>query len=654
MRQEVIRTAMMAQGWRAMGSTATKSNREKSEAMGTQGGKSDKNIVYATKIVEELKQASKGLKRFLPLPNQPLLPLHDKVICGKLDLKGLTIDKPLEITCCCFEDEIDLRYCEFKQLVDFSGCTFRKEFNSGDATHSLTIYRKDLVCNRSRFESAAYFNGMHVEGDAYFEDSCFELEGLEKPPDSQLGSKYTVDFTEAHFGHQLVCHRSTFKGPVTFNAVNCDGSGSFDGCRFITRTRFEDKPEIDFNWASFERNLWCQDAEYTANVNFRSVKCGYNAFFKRTLFDEEADLRFLELSRNLDLRWTYWAKRAKLGQIQVSKKLRLGGACFQDAVELYDSRIGVLELWDPNPPEGEAIRVRPPTGEALEEVVVGEKQDKLQELERRLNQTERLASRFVRRIRKVAPFSRDAKDRSGAEEEELIDKLFRAEEEELIDKLFPFKLRHKQYSAGLNLTGTTFERFHGGPTDRLTQKLALRLADMQDPTKFSIDPYLQLRNHYLKIGDESRAKEMRLRGFEALRENAWASEGRTNWTLKRWLAEYLLYWPTSYGYRVWHVLLPALLLFFVVGTISFWPADALTPTSPEIRDPRESPFLNKALERSIFSLDLLIPALDLRYEAMWMPKQLYGLAYAVIHSILGWVLIALLLAWLTGVIKPRD
>jgi hypothetical protein len=44
----------------------------------------------------------------------------------------------------------------------------------------------------------------------------------------------------------------------------------------------------------------------------------------------------------------------------------------------------------------------------------------------------------------------------------------------------------------------------------------------------------------------------------------------------------------------------------------------------------------------------------LRYEAMWMPNQLHSLAYAIIHSILGWVLIALLLAWLTGVIKPPD
>jgi hypothetical protein len=69
-------------------------------------------------------------------------------------------------------------------------------------------------------------------------------------------------------------------------------------------------------------------------------------------------MRFLEIGRDLDLRRTYWAKRAKLGQIQVAKKLALGGACFQGAVELYDSSLGVLELWDPNHPDGEVFRVR--------------------------------------------------------------------------------------------------------------------------------------------------------------------------------------------------------------------------------------------------------------------------------------------------------
>lgn len=605
--------------------------------MSTNSGKSHQQVVDAKDIVEELKKGSRRSRRFLLPPKKPLLPLEpNTIIRGNLDLRNLVLDKPLEIRDCHFKGKVDLRNSEFRQLVNFSGCTFRKEFNSGDATHALTIYRKDLICHRSRFENAAYFNGIQVEGDAYFEESCFELERLETPPDSQLGSKYTVDFTDAHFEHQLVCDRATFKGPVTFKAINCDGSGYFNRCRFITGTRIEDEPEIDFNWASFGRNLWCQNAEYRAEVNFRSVKCGYNAFFKSTLFGEKVDLRYLDVGRNLDLRWTYGAERVKLGQIHVPKKLRLGGACFKSAVELYDSNIGVLELWDPNYPADKAIEVRTTEEDHLEPAI--HKGHAELELLDRADQPIGMLKRLVYRL---FPSLKGAKRQAKADS--------------LAEKLFPFK------STDLNLTETTFERFHGGPNEALAKTLAFKLADSQHPTKFSIAPYLQLRSHYLKIGDESTAGAARAHGYVALRKNAWSNlwggPGRTRWSLKRWMAEVLLYWPTSYGHRVWPILLPAIVALLIIGTYVFWPPERLeVMQGTDYEPPHESPRALKVLERSVYSLDLLVPALNLRYEAMWVPESgwLLGWLYATLHSILGWILIALFITWLTGVIKPSD
>jgi hypothetical protein len=562
--------------------------------------------------------------------------LHKKKIRGKLDLSHLVIEAPLEIQDCCFEGEVDLTYCEFQQVVNFSGCTFSEKFNSGDATHSLTIYRKNLICNGCRFENEAYFNGMRVEGDAHFVGSCFELEELEKLPDSQLGSRYTVDFTDAQFGYQLICNGATFKGPVTFKAVECGGYGSFDGCRFITKTTIKDEAEINFNWASFGRNLWCRGAEFSAKVNFRSVKCGYNAFLKNTRFDGEVDLRFLDVGRDLDLRWTFWARRAKLAQIQVSKKLLLGGACFRGPVELYDSNIGVLELWDPNHPNDEAIEVRTRKGDL--EVVVHK--DRVNVELRRWEDDEKKAER---RIRRFLLSSKDGRDHD--------------EGEDLVEKLFPFKFGHEQYLTGLNLTGTSFERFHGGPSEKLAKTLALKLADEQDPTRFSIDPYRNLRSHYANIGDEAEARNMRVSGYHGLRENVRRTDGRSNWTPKRRMAEWLLYRPTRYGYRIWPILLPAIGVLFLLGTVVFWSHGSLEPVAgTEYEPPYDAPLTQKMFERSIYSLDLLVPALNLRYEAMWVPATgwVLGWLYATVHSILGWILIALLVTWLTGVIKPPD
>jgi hypothetical protein len=212
-------------------------------------------------------------------------------------------------------------------------------------------------------------------------------------------------------------------------------------------------------------------------------------------------------------------------------------------------------------------------------------------------------------------------------------------------------------SPGLNLTGTTFERFHGGPSEQLALRLALKLANEQDPTKFSLDPYLELRDHYLKIGNEARARDMRVRGYQALRENARKPDGRTRWTLRRRTAEQLLYRPTNYGYRIWPVLLGLMFLFFVAGTGAFWPEDTLERVPGTKYDkPHEAPFAQKVFERFVYSVDLFIPALNLRYEAMWVPQArwLPGWIYATAHSIVGWILIALFISWLTGVIKPPE
>lgn len=557
-----------------------RSNRN--EAVDTQSGKPK---VKAKAIADVLKR-SKSPRRLLYWPKKALLPSeHKTVIEGDLDLRNLVINRPLEFKSCVFQGNVDLRYCEFNQAVNFTNCTFIKRFNSGDASRSLTIYHKDLIFNKCCFKDEAYFNRIQVEGDADFTGSRFELERVEKRHDSLLESDYTVDFADAQFGYQFICNGAIFKGPVNFKAIKCGASGSFNGAHFITKTKIKSKEEINFKWAAFDRNFLSRGTEYRAGGNFRSVKCGYNAVFERARFDEEVDMRFLDIGRDLDLRWTYWAKRAKLGQIQIAKKLALGGASFQGAVELYDSSIGVLELWDPNHRYGKVIQVRTRKEDHLD-VVVHEDHGELDTLDESEEESEYLRNRIRRRIYELGNglqrLAYCLLSRMGQRKVSFLRAPKNQDEpDDLVKRLFPFKLRDENYVPGLNMTGITFERFHGGPSERLAKRLALKLADKQDPIKFSIDPYLQLRNHYLKIGDENTAGEVRSRGYRALRKNAWShwckQGGRTAWSWKRWLAEVLLYWPTSYGHRIWPLLVLTIGGLVITGTIIFWSQGALSP-----------------------------------------------------------------------------
>jgi hypothetical protein len=102
-----------------------------------------------------------------------------------------------------------------------------------------------------------------------------------------------------------------------------------------------------------------------------------------------------------------------------------------------------------------------------------------------------------------------------------------------------------------------------------------------------------------------------------------------------------------------------------LGAVLFWPDDALVVTpdkaDKEMPTPADnSNFSQKLFDRSVYSLDLLIPVLDLRYGLMWVSNpdnpQLWHIVrefYWTLHQLLGWALVAVILAWLAGIIKTE-
>jgi hypothetical protein len=54
-----------------------------------------------------------------------------------------------------------------------------------------------------------------------------------------------------------------------------------------------------------------------------------------------------------------------------------------------------------------------------------------------------------------------------------------------------------------------------------------------------------------------------------------------------------------------------------------------------------------------YSLDLLTPIIDMDAARVWMPREnwWFGRNYARLHRILGWILVPIGLAAITGIIK---
>jgi len=216
----------------------------------------------------------------------------------------------------------------------------------------------------------------------------------------------------------------------------------------------------------------------------------------------------------------------------------------------------------------------------------------------------------------------------------------------------------------------------------------MKLVKEQDPGKFSRDPYLQLERYFKKIGDDAEAADIHYKSHLDFRQKANDPNGRPAWTWKRNVGDWLLFRGIGYGHKAWLLLLP-ILIIILTGALVFWhdnalvlspdkaaksapvPADGSTAQSTAVPDdgstaksmpvPADSSnFWQKALERSAYSLDLLVPVLDLRYGTMWIPnpsesQPWRGLRefYAIAHSVIGWALIAVILAWLAGIIKTE-
>jgi hypothetical protein len=303
-----------------------------------------------------------------------------------------------------------------------------------------------------------------------------------------------------------------------------------------------------------------------------------------------------------------------LGQSSIGERLRLGGSYFEREVELYSTDIRVLELIDANYPIKERpLQVRDSKRQDGSEPVLTSKE------------LERIFGEGTKRFRITRSKDRQKK----------------------VEDLFPFQ------PAMLNLTDISFERFHGGPHRELARDLAVRLSEGQDPTKFSRDPYLQLEKYYSDIGDEDDALDIHYKGHCALRKNAKAykrssEEGRVNWSrMKIWGPDLIWKWTTGYGQQMKR-LLYIFVVFVVAGTLFFWSNNTLTVPSRVETSAESQQMQPKWVDRMVYSLDLLIPVLDLRGGDIRIPNDT---RYEVLHIFIGWLLVALLIAWITAIAK---
>jgi hypothetical protein len=110
-----------------------------------------------------------------------------------------------------------------------------------------------------------------------------------------------------------------------------------------------------------------------------------------------------------------------------------------------------------------------------------------------------------------------------------------------------------------------------------------------------------------------------------------------------WFGSSLLDGLIGYGRRPWKAGVPCI-VFIALGCVLF------SPTKMEPQKPEDTP---RVYNRFWYSLGLFLPFVNLQADNVWKPKadQTFLRTYMCLHILAGWILVPLVLAALTGLIR---
>jgi len=165
-----------------------------------------------------------------------------------------------------------------------------------------------------------------------------------------------------------------------------------------------------------------------------------------------------------------------------------------------------------------------------------------------------------------------------------------------------------------------------------------KLLAVVNQSAYSGDVYRRLEEFFARQGYRADADQAFIAGKHRERHEYFRSG---DWP--GWLGSWMLYLLVGYGRRPWQAAIPCAILV-ALGCVLF------SPKKMEPRNPEETPRL---YSRFWYSLGLFLPFVDLQADKIWKPKadQTFLRSYMRVHILLGWILIPIVLAALTGLIK---
>jgi hypothetical protein len=169
---------------------------------------------------------------------------------------------------------------------------------------------------------------------------------------------------------------------------------------------------------------------------------------------------------------------------------------------------------------------------------------------------------------------------------------------------------------------------NGNPVDRDPFNVSWFKSWLARQEQYAPQPYEQLANVLLKEGYETKSRDILVASRERQRDEA-------PWLNKVWLT--LLQFSIGYGYRIYYAFLWAGLLIILGALV--------------LMISKSSPYKGKLADSMLYSVDRLLPAIELHHGNDVKEPTGWVRYYFVIHQLLGFLLAFFIVAAITGLAR---
>ncbi len=635
--------------------------------------------------------------------------LEDRIVEGELDLSRLDFPVPLIFRRCHFLDAVRLENAHLRYLA-FTGCHCQKGLDARNLVvdadlhldkgfrSSSPLYLDDSVIRGTLWGSQAVFEdperrrcleakNLHVRGDVRMESSCFL--GEVKLANSRIGGdaifangllqsdNFTLNLCGARIDGQVLLEKTAVYdvNVVLSDKVLLASREDLDWAMDLLPTTREEAGfradgTVHLEHARIGRDLVASGGHFTAHgltLRARGIGVGGDVHLRDGFVAQgTVELRGARIRGDLDARNSYcFAAQEGTDEALRGFGLEVGGAVLfgpgADGKDSTPCRVrGMLvfdSCWIQKNFECVAVSFQPP-GDEHDRRTVG------------CNGLDLSRAKVGGELR--------WKGNRG--DEHTLLRLSFAHVGHYVDDLAPSDPSNRLAPGHLFFDGFTYDKLGRGGEGVDARLAWLRLQPLHPdpenvPTEQVVWPqtFEQLAGHYRATGRPQEAKRVLFEKEEefltGLRHqwrrpatgSRWSRLGKRLGLAAEICGRRFLKWTVGHGYQLYRLFL-FFLAFAVLGSLIFCYADT-TGMIQRIDDPVAASTAGRhpLFQPVIYSLDTLVPVLDLHQESHWVIASAPGdgrgstpfllQVYLCLHILAGWVMASLVISGITGVFK---